>query len=100
MLLHMVVMWQDTGHGINPWLGLPLATLLSLAPYVVHSLWFESDSINHDRDYVDTIKVNPKAFIPPDTITLTGEDKHAIRTAAGISKPIDSGSSDFPKDVF
>ena len=43
MLLHMVVMWEEIGRGLNPWIGIPGAIFISLAPYVVYSLWFESD---------------------------------------------------------
>ena len=75
MCMNLASMWFDIAHGLNPWIALPLATVLGLIPYVVHSLWFESDSPD---DHVDTITVNPEAY----------------------TKPIDSGSSDFPKDVF
>jgi len=73
MCMHLASMWLDIGHGLNPWIALPLATVLCLIPYVVHSLWFESDNTPDD---IETINLDYKP------------------------KAIDCGSTDFPKDVF
>ena len=103
MCMNLASMWFDIAHGLNPWIALPLATVLGLIPYVVHSLWFESDRstkfdletiempLSHHTQYQDTDgSLKPKPYIGPDGNT------HYPKAL----KPIDSGSSDFPKDVF
>ena len=76
MCMHLASMWLEIGHGLNPYISLPLAGVFGLVPYIVYSLWFESDSPTFDLETIE-MPLNPKR-----------------------SKPIDSGSSDFPKDVF
>ena len=79
MCMHLASMWLEIGHGLNPWIALPVGMFLGLIPYVIHSLWFEPD--NDDRHDTSTI---------------------SLRHPADYAKRerIDSGSTDFPKDVF
>jgi hypothetical protein len=56
MCINLASMWLEVSHGLNPWIALPVGTCLALIPYVVHSLWFDSDSPN---DNYDTIDINP-----------------------------------------
>ena len=83
MCMNLASMWFDIAHGLNPWIALPLATVLGIVPYVVHSLWFESD----------------RSF-DLETIELPLSHHTQYQDTDGSLKPIDSGSSDFPKDVF
>ena len=78
VLTHLAILWTDVGRGLNPYIALPIATLCMVLPYVIDHFFIE---IVPDDDYVSTITVNPEAYKKP-------------------NKPIDSGSSDFPKDVF
>ena len=67
MCFILASLWIEVGHGLHPYVSLPLAGVLVLVPYIVHSLWFESDRSSDDYEPID---------LP--------------------LKPIDSGSSGFP----
>jgi hypothetical protein len=62
MCMHLASMWLEISHGLNPWIALPLATVLGLIPYVVHSLWLESDRpTKFDLETIELpIKPKPK----------------------------------------
>lgn len=72
--------WLTVGLGINPWAAIPGATILMMVPYIVDHYFIEI--VPEDEYDLSHIVLKPRKewFEPP--------------------KPIDDGSSDFPKDVF
>jgi len=43
MLMTLAHMWLEEGFGLHPYISLPVAGMLTLMPYIIYSLWFESD---------------------------------------------------------
>lgn len=43
ILVYMAHQWNTIGYGLNPWIALPVATLMMLLPHMVDHWFIETD---------------------------------------------------------
>lgn len=43
ILIALAHQWETIGHGLNPWIALPLATLFFLAPHLIDDFFIETE---------------------------------------------------------
>jgi hypothetical protein len=43
MLVYLAHLYDTAGYGLNPWIALPLATLLMVYPHIFNAWWIDHD---------------------------------------------------------
>ena len=100
ILLWMAYEYEYFGHGLNPFVALPLSTLFLMIPYMIDHFFVEMDGDDYGPSFI-TLKLKRTMPDSPDPKhPQTIEDYNCNDRECEAVRHIQSGASDFPKDVF